>query len=78
MKNLKKKWIGMQTKAYCAMRDFMKAERGDTNFISIIIIIAIVVVLAGFMIAVVNMVMERSGNALETFLDGLDGVTSPI
>ena len=46
MKGLVYKMNRIQMKAVSAFTKFMRSERGDTNFISIIIIIAIVIALA--------------------------------
>lgn len=52
----------MLIKAYLTIMDKMRSERGDTNFISIIIILGIVLLLAtlfiGFKDRIVNMVEE--------------------
>ncbi len=37
--------------AKCRVRKFFESERGDTNFVSMLIIIGIVVVLAGLFLA---------------------------
>lgn len=47
MKGLVKKLNRLQSRAIAGICDFYNSEKGDTNFISIIIIIAIVIALAG-------------------------------
>ena len=52
-------------------KKFMTSERGDTNFISIIIIIAIVIALAGVFYAFASSGMNTIKGAFETFLGKL-------
>lgn len=56
----------MLIKAYLTIMDKMRSERGDTNFISIIIILGIVLLLAtlfiGFKDRIVNMVGDIISN----------------
>lgn len=47
MKGLVEKMDRLQRRALAGIIDFYNSEKGDTNFISIIIIIAIVIALAG-------------------------------
>lgn len=51
--------------------DFKESERGDTNFISMLLIIAIVVVLAGLFLTLGKDVMSSVTDKIREFLDGL-------
>ena len=51
--------------------DFKESERGDTNFISMLLIIAIVVVLAGLFLTLGKDVMSTVTDKIREFLDGL-------
>lgn len=53
------------------VKSFFASERGDTNFISIIIIIAIVVALAGAFWMMANGGMKTVTKAFNTFLKGI-------
>lgn len=46
MKNLKEKIRTLEVKALCGLRSFLKDEKGDTNFISIAIILVVVIGIA--------------------------------
>ncbi|WP_185752509.1 hypothetical protein [Butyrivibrio sp. AE2032] len=50
------------------VKNFLASERGDTNFISIIIIVAIVVALAGAFWALAKGGMDTISKAFKTFL----------
>ena len=64
-----KKLLGeMQFKAMRAFSEFKNSEKGDTNFISIIIIIAIVLVLAGAFFAIANGGMTTIGTKFNSFI----------
>ncbi|MCR5460128.1 MAG: hypothetical protein K6F51_09550 [Acetatifactor sp.] len=56
----------MYVKAMCRLQEMMNDEKGDTNFISVLIILGIVVVLAGvfmgFKDTIVNQVQELMDN----------------
>lgn len=71
MKTLKKLLTKAQIKAYCALTNFMDSERGDTNFISILIIVGIVVVLAGLFLTLGKDVASSISDKVTTFLEGL-------
>lgn len=47
MNKVEKAMIGIYCKMYNGFNKVMKEEKGDTNFISIIIILGIVIVVAG-------------------------------
>jgi hypothetical protein len=53
------------------IQDFKESERGDTNFISMLLIIAIVVVLAGLFLTLGKDVMATVTQKIEEFLESL-------
>lgn len=63
--------IMIQIKAMCALEDFKNEERGDTNFISMMIIIGIVVVLAGLFLTLGRSVMSTITEKVTSFINGL-------
>lgn len=64
--------IGMKVRAYCALEEFKNSERGDTNFISMLLILGIVVVLAGtFLTLAKTTVMEPIKTSVEEFMGKL-------
>ncbi len=71
MNKIKKMLLKMEVKACCALEEFKNSERGDTNFISILIILGIVVVIAGLFTVLSGDVMERISEAISNFLDSL-------
>lgn len=60
--------IGLKVRAHCALEEFQNSERGDTNFISMIIIIGIVVVLAGTFLAMGNEIISDIGKKVQGFI----------
>ena len=54
MKKLDNLLIKMRTKAQNAVDSFMESERGDTNFVSMLLIIGIVVVIAGLFLGLLR------------------------
>lgn len=55
-----------------AWEDFKESERGDTNFVSMLLIIGIVVVLAiAFLALTKDVVMEKVTRKVTDFLNGL-------
>lgn len=55
-----------------AWEDFKESERGDTNFVSMLLIIGIVVVLAiAFLALAKDVVMEKVAKNVTDFLNGL-------
>lgn len=69
----------MSLRAYICIQNFffdfknsLKSERGDTNFISIIIILGIVVVVAAVFIAFKNQIVEKAGDMVEQFTQVLE------
>lgn len=61
----------MQVKAYCAVTEFKSSDRGDTNFVSMLLIIGIVVVLAGLFLTLGKDVMTTVSNKVKAFLNGI-------
>lgn len=57
----------MLIKAYLTIMDKMKSERGDTNFISIIIILGIVLLLAGLFIGFKDKIVEMVQGIVDGF-----------
>ncbi len=55
-------------KAMAAVDKYMSEERGDTNFISILIVLGIVVVLAGVFMTFGKDIKEAVETATSTFL----------
>lgn len=53
------------------IQDFKESERGDTNFISMLLIIAIVVVLAGLFLTLGKDVMATVTQKIREFLESL-------
>ncbi len=51
--------------------EFKESERGDTNFVSILIILAIVIVFAGVFLAFGNQIMDVAQSRLTDFLGEL-------
>lgn len=66
-----KKINAMMIKAYCAFQSFKNSERGDTNFVSMLLIIGIVVVLAGLFLTLGKGVMSSISNKIKDFINGL-------
>lgn len=61
----------MYVKASCAWTTFKESERGDTNFVSMLLIIGIVVVLAGLFLTLGKGVMTEIGKKVNDFIKGL-------
>lgn len=62
---LKRKGMEVQCKALTMLRD----DRGDTNFVSIAIVLTIVLVLAGIFILFGRQIIDGVKTAIEEFLD---------
>ena len=67
----------MSLRAYICIQNFffdfknsLKSERGDTNFISIIIILGIVVVLAALFIAFKDNIVDKVKEMMNIFMQG--------
>ena len=71
MKGLVYKMNRIQMRASSAFSKFMRSERGDTNFISIIIIVAIVIALAGMFWLFAKNGMSTISQKFTTFLGSL-------
>lgn len=71
MKKINEMLTKLQIKAYCAILDFKNSERGDTNFVSMLIIIGIVVVLAGLFLTLGKDVMNSISQKVKSFINGL-------
>lgn len=71
MKKLAEKVNRLQMHALSGFLKFMNSERGDTNFISIIIIVAIVIALAAIFWGFAKGGMDTISKAFETFLKKL-------
>ncbi len=62
---LTKAFCKVQNEVYCATHD----EQGDTNFISIIIILGIVILVAGVFVTFKDQILETAGEAIEKYKD---------
>lgn len=71
MKKIHEMLTKIQVKAHCLIADFKKSERGDTNFVSMLIIIGIVVVLAGLFLTLGKDVMTTISQKVKEFINGL-------
>lgn len=55
-----------------AWEDFKESERGDTNFVSMLLIIGIIVVLAGLFLTLTrDNIMDKVSRKVTDFLNGL-------
>ncbi len=64
-------FTALQAKAYCKICKFMENEQGDTNFVSMLLIIGIVVVLAGLFLTLGKGVMTSIGQKVTEFINSL-------
>ena len=71
MKKIQDMMTKMQIKAFCAVQNFKNSERGDTNFVSMLIIIGIVVVLAGLFLTLGKDVVSSISQKVKDFINGL-------
>ena len=71
MKKLNQMLTKMDIKARCAIASFKNSERGDTNFVSMLLIIGIVVVLAGLFLTLGKGVMGSIQGKIDTFIESL-------
>ena len=71
MKKMKEIAGNLYFRGITSWNRFKSSERGDTNFISILLIIAIVVVLAGAFLALGNQVMSTVSQKIMDFLNNL-------
>lgn len=65
---MKKLIHNAQRKAYIRFRDFIESERGDTNFISILIILSIAILLAGVFIGFKDKIVEQVKAIVDGFV----------
>jgi len=70
-KNLKKKFDEQYTSSYVTVKSFVEHQEGDTNFISIMIILGVVVVFAGLFNKLGGEVINQVGEKIKTFLNSL-------
>lgn len=73
MKNLKEKIRTLEVKALCGLRSFLKDEKGDTNFISIAIILVVVIGVATLFIAFSGKIKEAFETSTNDLLGALGG-----
>lgn len=71
MKKINRAMSAMSAKMTCAFAEFKNSERGDTNFISMIIIIGIVVVLAGLFLTLGKDAMNEISKKVIDFIKNL-------
>jgi len=63
-----KSWFNtMYLKAMVGVRNILESERGDTNFISILILLGIVVLLAGVFMGFKNTIVGSVTNIMNGF-----------
>ncbi len=72
MEKLNRSLLGMYVRAAAAVKSFAEGERGDTNFISILIILAIVVALAALFLTLGTDIMDKIGKMVMDWIDGVD------
>lgn len=66
-----KVWMdGMYLKAMSGIRRALRNERGDTNFISILIILGIVIILAGVFIGFKDTIVNQVKEIIDGFTIG--------
>lgn len=68
MRNIKGRIDDLIIKGKCKWNGFCNEEKGDTNFISIAVIIAIVVVLAGIFLTLGETSMNKVSNKVNNFI----------
>lgn len=71
MKKINELFLMMYVKAVIAVEDFKNSERGDTNFVSMLLIIGIVVVLAGLFLTLGKGVMNSITTKINEFIKKL-------
>lgn len=71
LKAIKAKINNLCIKAYCAADNFRTNQEGDTNFISIMIILGVVVVFAALFNTMGQSIIDTVQGAIEDFLDSL-------
>ncbi len=58
----------MYIKAMCHVNEMMNDEKGDTNFISVLIILGIVVVLAGVFMGFKDQIVKQVNDLMKNFV----------
>ena len=71
MKVIDKMLTNLYVKVGTAVKKFKESERGDTNFVSMLLIIGIVVVLAGLFLTLGKNVMNSIKSKVTGFINGL-------
>lgn len=71
MKKLKNKLNNTMIQVKCKAAEFLSNERGDTNFISIAIILIVIVGIAIAFIGFGNQIMDRFNEAVTNLMDAL-------
>lgn len=64
--------LALRVKAECAWNNFMDSERGDTNFVSMLLIIGIVVVIASLFLTFGKGVMTTISGKVTQFISKLN------
>ena len=67
MNKVEKAMIGIYCKMYNGFNKVMKEEKGDTNFISILIILGIVIIVAGVFIVYKNRILDQVKTQVDNF-----------
>lgn len=67
MNKIEKAMIGIYCKMYNGFNKVMKDEKGDTNFISILIILGIVIIVAGVFITYKNKLVGQVDKQIRNF-----------
>lgn len=71
MNKLNEMLTNLYIKVSCSWTNFKESERGDTNFISMLLIIGIVVVLAGLFLTLGKGVVSSISQKVTDFINGL-------
>lgn len=64
---LKKFFNAVESKMIAAAQKLAKSEKGDTNFISILIVMGIVIILAGLFIGFKDQIVGQVQNIIDGF-----------
>ncbi len=67
MNKIEKAMIGIYCKMYNGFNKVMKDEKGDTNFISILIILGIVIIVASVFIVYKNRILDQVKTQVDNF-----------
>lgn len=67
MNKIEKAMICIYCKMYNGFNKVMKDEKGDTNFISILIILGIVIIVAGVFIVYKNRILDQVKTQVDNF-----------